>query len=252
MSRLSRLYDSPFFRSPIFPYVLYILLAIGSIFIVSLIIGIRRRPVPLNDSYQVSEPIVSITEKDIDQEITVPATNSRKAFILKVVQAPPPPDGPGWEGDCFNIVLTSLEGEQLAEMPLYSSYGIFRIDLVDLTGDGVEEFVLITGKGRGTSCREEQLTVRRRWGDRVYKFDTILTTPVSSFFGSGVRWWYEVQYQDVDNNGTADVSLTLKHDPIGTGVIESPEVIPEMSLRQFGWYEQLGTMVLVQEIARMD
>ena len=62
----------------------------------------------------------------------------------------------------------------------------------------------------------------------------------------------EVHYQDVDNDGITDISLTLKHDPIGTRVIESPEVIPKISLRQFGWHEQLGTMVLIQEMSRTN
>ena len=252
MSKISKLYNSPFFRSPIFPYVLYIVLGVASIFVVSLIIRIKGYPVPLNETHEVRNPTISITEKNIDQAITVPATDSKKAFILKVVQVPPPPEGPGWEGDDYKIVLTSLEGEQLGEIPLYSTYGFFRIDLVDLTGDGVEEFVLITGEGRGTSCRKEKLTVIERFGDKFHGFGfrTILTTPISDFFGDGVRWWYEVHYQDVDNNGITGISLTLKHDPIGAGVIESPEVIPKISLRQFGWYEQLGAMVLIQEIPR--
>ena len=41
MSKLSKLYDSSFFRSPIFPYVFYILAIIASILAVSLIIGIK-------------------------------------------------------------------------------------------------------------------------------------------------------------------------------------------------------------------
>ena len=45
MSRLSRFYNSPFVRSPIFPWLLYIVLGVGSIFVVSVIIGIRSHSV---------------------------------------------------------------------------------------------------------------------------------------------------------------------------------------------------------------
>ena len=246
---MSKLHNSPFFRSPIFPYVLCIALGIGSIFAVSLIIRIKDCSVPLNGAHKERNPTSSITEKNIDEAITVVATNSRRPFILKVAQIPSTPESRWWSGEGYKIIMTSLEGEQLDEVVFYSSYGYFRIDLMYLTGDGTEEFVLVTGKGRGTIARKEELTIKQRSGQ---SFGTILTAPVSDYFASGVRWWYEVHYQDVDNDGITDISLTLKHDPIGTRVIESPEVIPKISLRQFGWHEQLGTMVLIQEMSRTN
>jgi len=42
-----------------------------------------------------------------------------------------------------------------------STYDRYRVDVIDLTGDGIEEIVLVSGFGRGTSVRKEYLEVFR-------------------------------------------------------------------------------------------
>src|SRR3990172_5111907 len=42
------------------------------------------------------------------------------------------------------------ESKTVVRYPFESSYGEYRLDVIDLTGDLAEEVVLITGHGRGT------------------------------------------------------------------------------------------------------
>ena len=93
MSRLSKLYSSPFFRSPSFPYVLYITLAVGSIFVVSVIIGIRSHsiyPETVTDVARYEEilnsfPILGLTDH-FPKAIPANAKNERLNYFPGFMQ----------------------------------------------------------------------------------------------------------------------------------------------------------------------
>ncbi|MBI3447652.1 MAG: hypothetical protein HY049_01835 [Acidobacteria bacterium] len=133
--------------------------------------------------------------------------------------------------------------KSLGALPFYSSYGMFSLGLVDLTGDGFEELVLVTGSGRGTNVRQETLVVYQ-WVES--SFHPILSTPFSGFFGLGT-WRYEPHFLDVTGDGTTDLRLVLSHDDPDQSPLNNPEAIPKITLREFAWDRRMGTLKLVRE-----
>jgi len=125
-------------------------------------------------------------------------------------------------GDDYTLTVSWPGGS--ATYPFQTSYGIFHLDVVDLTSDGTPEIVLVTGDGRGTSVRSETLRVLAIDGDKI---EVIKDVPYSNWFGSGARWWYEHEYVDVDDDGLMEIELTLHHTPLGEGGLERPDLIPE-------------------------
>lgn len=142
------------------------------------------------------------------------------------------------------LVLTVYEDKQglhqLARMKFTSTYGFFDLSLVDVIGDGNDEYFLVTGEGRGTSARSETLHVYQRMGS---SFKEILTTPISAFFGVD-QWWYEPIFADVNGDGVTDLMLKLHHDDYRGHSIDSPSMIPKTKLKEFLYDKAKGKMVL--------
>jgi hypothetical protein len=126
----------------------------------------------------------------------------------------------GWAEDQFQINAISNGRSWIHRFG--SSYGLFNIEVVNLTGSALPELVLIQGTGRGTSVRSERLVV---FGLRD-SMEELVTVPYSGYFGSDAKWWYEHEYVDTDHDGRFRICLHLKHTPIGKGGFEKPESIP--------------------------
>jgi hypothetical protein len=148
-------------------------------------------------------------------------------------------------GDCFELTLAP-EGHPRSSLrkvtlPFSSSYGRFRVILVDLTGDRVEEVLLVSGDGRGTSATRETL-VAYQW--RGAALHPILTTPISDYFGPGELWWYEFGFEINPRTGRPCVILDLKQDPPDPAFsdLTSPELIPSESHLEFSWNPKRGAM----------
>lgn len=144
-------------------------------------------------------------------------------MTILVRQAPRPPFD-DWFGDDLILTVRTSDGKTAADFPFHSSYTLFRLEVVDLTGDGTPELVLIEGIGRGTSVRSERLRVLAVAENRIR---VVRIAPYSAFFGSGARWWYRHEYVDVDNDGCLEIRLRLHHTPIGQGMAERPDLIPK-------------------------
>jgi hypothetical protein len=82
------------------------------------------------------------------------------------------------------------------------------LTLVDLTGEGNEEFALVTGQYHATEVRAETLTV---WQLDGKSFRSLFVSPGVRVFGVDL-WWYERQY--VQDEGVTRLRLVLKHDPV--------------------------------------
>lgn len=159
------------------------------------------------------------------RETIYPATSHREAFRLRV--RPDESAADLWLEDGFSLeVWSDTEPPELqAALPFSSSYGYYSLWLADLTGDGPEEFILVTGKGRGTSARGETLTVYSRTGGT---FTALTALPFSDFFGSGARWYYEPTF--VRAGGRHILELRLGWDDYSDGRAANPELIPETNL----------------------
>ena len=158
-----------------------------------------------------------LSEVDTSLEVRLPTSGK---WSVSIVQDEPPEVG-DWFRDDF--VLTVNENGAAKEHRFQTSYAKFALQVIDLTGDGRPELVLIEGVGRGTSVRSERLKVLSVQADAIVELKVI---PYSGYFGSGAQWWYEHEYVDVDHDGKPEIRLRLQHTPIGEGVAERPETIP--------------------------
>jgi len=125
------------------------------------------------------------------------------------------------------------------EFPFESTYGYFELNLIDLTGDYVQELVLIAGRGRGTSVRSELLRVFAVHGRQLKQ---LMELPVSGYFGSRCRWWYRRDYVfEYRRDRPAlerGLQLTLEHDPTDSCepfFLSVPSLIPKADVLEYGY-----------------
>ena len=165
---------------------------------------------------------VSVAEPAI---VTMPSTDHRPGFTMTVDY-----DLRGACGLSYECIILALKphghgGLKPLRTSLTSSYGQFRIFLADLTGDGVEEIVTMTGEGSGTSARVEYLVVYQWAGSTLQQ---LLRTEVSEFFGPMEMWRYEPRFaRDVDTQRIR-LSLELRHDPPTDNPLTVPDLIPKL------------------------
>lgn len=129
------------------------------------------------------------------------------------------------------LVLTLRDHRQatIASKPFHSSYQQFRIQTIDLDGDGRREFIFVLGQERGTSARREVLYIERFDGSL---FRELISTPVSDFYAPGRRWWYSIAYGTAKGSGV-HVEMKLHVDDMNENV--SHELVPTEKLKTFRW-----------------
>lgn len=153
-----------------------------------------------------------------------------------------------WEEDL--VIRTSCpERKWSAARPFDAGYGRFRVDLVDLSGDGVEEFLFILKNGRGTGPLPHDLIV-----DRIdnNQFTTLLNRPQSEPYGPSVAWRYEPQYVDVNGDGTTDVRLVLEYDPPQSKWLVAPECVPSEQIVEYVWDDAKSDLAFYGVVKRFD
>jgi hypothetical protein len=115
---------------------------------------------------------------------------------------------------------------------------------LDITGDGIGEFILIQGNGRGTSARNENILVFQHSGQTLKK---ILDEPISDYFGSGHQWRYELKILTIDSDKVF-LRLILDSLPVDKeGDLCEPSLIPEEKIREFVFDKNSGTMARYTE-----
>ena len=148
---------------------------------------------------------------------------SQGPLLVEVNEAPPPPpSGDLFPGDDLVLHLRRPEGQELASCPFHSSYGKFSLEVVQMDGRGLPEFVLIRGEGRGISARRELLEVMTV---AAGQFHTRLITPLSDHFGDGAVWRYRHSYRRADDRGDVEIHMALEHTPLWNH-LEDPSLIP--------------------------
>lgn len=198
----------------------------------ALLLGVIWRPASLAWD---SLPVTTLVEPS---DLTLPATPSRPSWRITITEDRTFPEG-AWPEDYFVLRIYRLATSATAdiEFPFESTYGYFELNLVDLTDDRIEELVLITGRGRGTSVRGELLRV---FGIRAKQLKPLLEVPVSGYFGSGCRWWYlhDFPFEHRKNRPDRERELLLRldHDaPADCVPFGDPSLIPSTSMVAYAY-----------------
>ena len=173
-------------------------------------------------------------------KIQFPDSDKRPSFILDISNDQKIEDA--WPEDYFILrIYDPLNNETLAETHFHSSYGYFNLEVFDITGDGIEEFILIQGDGRGTSARQENIIVLQRSG---HNLNQILKEPISNYYGTEYKWWYEHKLLLMDSNKTA-LRLILKSNTVDKDCsLCSPSLIPGAKIKEFIYDKNKGVMAL--------
>ena len=170
--------------------------------------------------------------------ISYPATAARRGFIIDISEDSCEEGYFCEDNLILDIFATESSPDPLSELRFSSSYGYFDLSLVDLTGDNIEEFVLVAGEGRGTNARSQTLTV---WQRRRKKFSSLLSVPVSGPCGVSCDWEYERQFTDVNGDGIIDLRLVRKI--TGTVAKQDHQLIPREAEKDFVFDARVGKMV---------
>jgi hypothetical protein len=106
-----------------------------------------------------------------------------------------------------------------------------------LTGDNIEEFVLVAGEGRGTNARSETLIVWQRGKEILEPSERAVSGPC----GVSCDWEYERQFTDVNGDGIIDLRLVRKI--TGTVAKRDHQLIPRKAAKDFVFDARVGKMV---------
>lgn len=171
-------------------------------------------------------------------KVQFPETDKRPSFIMEVSNDKKVEDP--WPEDHFILRISDpLNNKTITETQFTSSYGKFNLQVLDITGDGIEEFILIQGNGRGTSARNENILVFQHSGQTLKK---ILDEPISDYFGPAHQWRYELKILTIDSDKVV-LRLILDSLPIDKECdLCSPSLIPEEKIKEFVFDKNTGRM----------
>lgn len=198
----------------------------------------------------ISPSVGSSTEKIINpisftgcSKVQYPETAMRPSFILEISNDKKIEDA--WPEDHFILRISDpLNNKTITETHFISSYGYFNLQVLDITGDGVEEFILIQGNGRGTSARSETILVFQHSGQTLKK---ILTEPISDYFGPAHQWRYKLKIVTIDSDNIV-LRLMLDSLPVDKEcALCEPSLIPEEKIKEFVFDKDTRTMVRIPQ-----
>jgi|GEM_PF-6934590 len=170
-------------------------------------------------------------------DVRLPKNNFRKNLFLQVRFRDPQL----WPYPEEELSLIVSEGDnprwrekQIASKNFYTSYGLFELEAADLTGNGIEEFLLVTGDGRGTNVRRETLRVFTIYRNSLKE---ILRTKFGGYFGVDY-WRYHIEYADVNEDGILDLELILDDIDYNRAKLSLGNdftIIPHEKIERFCW-----------------
>ena len=180
-----------------------------------------------------------LSSSDSSHSLRMPATGSHHALKVTISED----DSKqvcDWPGDCLKLVIRNGKDEAImAQYQFESSYGNWVLYVYDVTGDGEEEYILITGKNHGTSVVEESIHVLSRIGS---SFIEILDTPISGYAGSINAWVYDIAFLHHKGQKKATIALTLDRSWILT--TDNQELVPKVTYQEFQYDSTKHKMVL--------
>jgi hypothetical protein len=195
-----------------------------------------------------SEKIVNPISFTGCTKVQFPETDKRPSFILEVYNDRKIEDA--WPEDHFILRLSDpLNNKTITETHFSSSYGYFNLKIFDITGEGIEDFILIQGNGRGTSARSESILVFQHSGQTLKK---ILDEPISDYYGLGYQWKYKLKILTIDSDKVV-LRLILDSIPVDKECdLCEPSLIPEEKIREFVFDKNTETMVRYTESGRVN
>jgi hypothetical protein len=134
--------------------------------------------------------------------LVLPATSTRPSWHVHVF----PCGGAeaSFPEDHLLLTIDLADGQEVLRHAFESSYGGFELVFHDLTGDGLEELLLVAGEGRGTSVRTESLSILALQEDGV---SSILEQRLSDYYALGCKWEYRLV--PTQRDGRHGLELTL-------------------------------------------
>ena len=169
----------------------------------------------------------SITESSLGIR-AFPATGHRGQMIGGVVRVE---DRSSWE---FALVVEVQDPGRQGTLSFSSAHGRFKLELVDLTNDGLEEAVLISAAAWGTGVRGDRVIV---YGLGASGFTQLASEDIPLETHAGVTTWYDLAYFQDPNRACPVITLTAraKRELGGTGeevVVPPPRQNKEIYLCQ--------------------
>jgi len=148
-------------------------------------------------------------------------------YEVRVVEEPSVPGA--MAGDGLSLIVTH-GSEEIDRLPFVSAYGVFHLDVVDLTGDGAAEYVLRRGERAGPGGRRDILAVYELAGSLLMP---LLGKQVSGYFADGLEWRYEVDY--IPHGGIIELHLKLTVPEVPAGVSADRELVPKDDFLFYRW-----------------
>jgi hypothetical protein len=180
-------------------------------------------------------------------ELSFAETLKRKSFIVRVVH------DPNYHGafpeDQFVLLIysPSTKTTPILSHRFNSSYMEFDLKAEDLTGDGIEELILLQGIGRGSNVRSEKLTVFQ-WNES--NLHQILSVPFSGFCGVN-PWAYSLTFPKEKQDEKSHLAIKLSEIPVVGGLCSSDQ-LPKYAYKEYCWSETKKLMSPYRFIRREE
>jgi len=131
-------------------------------------------------------------------------------------------------GEELELVIQSSSGDATTHF-FHSAYGSFRLEAVDLTGDGSPELVLIRSEGRGVSATSEFMDILEFTPPKI---SLLMTVPYSAFAGPQLHWAYHHRYFKLaDNRIAIRLDLAVEHIAGVKSPLDDESLVPADSVR---------------------
>ena len=111
--------------------------------------------------------------------------------------------------ETFRLQMLSATKQELGSMVFESSYGRFRVEVVDWPSIEHPLLILFLGQGRGTGTRSEEMWIVRSQGKALF---VELKTPYSGSVGGGtggVAWKYTYEYARSSDNKNLQIIMRV-------------------------------------------
>ena len=180
-------------------------------------------------------------------ELSFAETAKRKSFIVRIDHDSNYHGAFPEDQFVLQIFSPATKTRPLISYQFTSSYMEFDLKAEDLTGDGIEELILIQGFGRGSNVRSEKLNVFR-WNGGILQ--SILRVPFSGFCGVNA-WTYSLNFPKEKQNGKTHLVIKLSQIPEAGGLCGS-DLLPKYAYKEFCWDENKKLMTPYRFIRRKD